>query len=764
MYNLERVRRSPEVPQKVTCGQLHGSDCEVELLPHDRYCPRCGRIAQSVAWHVPPEVIAEQGASQVRIALVCRTAGGPVRSTVEIGIVGRLGVEPLPLDLTAETTYAKLPLPSAKEKTDFTLYCHHKAARPGSWGEWESIDTEKTITLVARVPTLCPFPRVVILRHESDSQKIQVSTPVPVPHQLDGKDITPHVDNVSIAISKVTRSKSTPASMEVVVGPTAKESGRIGTVSFSCGTAKCQVPVFMIPRDASLDIPNLVYGIDFGTHGTSIAVRDTVSGNTTFLGPSRRFSSHITMPDVERPETWRFGSDVSDDDAFVYRNLKTDVRSSQEVSPDPRVVLDWYLRKLLKNWIEPDLKSKIKNPKSGNVLFVFTLPVLDNGDEFRRQHDAMLQAIQSAGYPFLGQVQTLLEPEAALFAALREVNNMEPDSPVVILDSGGGTTDVTVAKLRYEDGQCRLGDVSSASLQFHQSHAEGLLPWPDIGGNTVTMLLLPSAVRRLQKSAMKGAPDESKIVVILLKALTGKDYPWSPGLFDSQAPFRRDSSSWLRDVSGVFSALENKKLQFCNVMESTNQGEVGVTSSDVVAAAAMVARRISEKCEQFVQPQIGNSRADLVFVGGNCEIDVLRDVLREMNFVDEYHVPKGGNLRLMVVEGATKVIDFDFPPLGYGVRVEVATENWSDEVLRIEAESPLLPRARTSKPFQKGNVSVMFEIRNTDGTVEVYPGFEESWSFESAGACIASVEGNLLVLESRGGAGDEVRRRAVEIR
>jgi hypothetical protein len=125
----------------------------------------------------------------------------------------------------------------------------------------------------------------------------------------------------------------------------------------------------------------------------------------------------------------------------------------------------------------------------GNYLYVFTLPVLDDDENFAGQKAITLECARRAGFCAYNEdednLMTVTEPEAAMFYIINVMSanprdpryNLRSGDIIGVFDYGGGTLDICFGKYKLTDGQpsvdimATIGRYGDVDEQF------------DLGGN-----------------------------------------------------------------------------------------------------------------------------------------------------------------------------------------------------------------------------------------------------------------------------------------
>ncbi len=256
-------------------------------------------------------------------------------------------------------------------------------------------------------------------------------------------------------------------------------------------------------------LPEFVVGIDFGTTGTSIRIRNTATNSVYAVGPqnapdtqppladssyddgiSAQFSADRRFPTVmfaHADGKVSLGEDAivardSEANGIYVSSIKTYLRQGVETLEangkryPVRKLLTTYLRELK---LRIDSKMRTMNElDSGNTVYVFTLPVLDFGAQHEKLKFTLRQAAAEAGFP--DNSDTLITIEEPFSAALQMMRNIEtlakkktitsglrPGQRLCIVDAGGGTTDVCIGVIDQDPtGKWQLIDVNSVALHL----------------------------------------------------------------------------------------------------------------------------------------------------------------------------------------------------------------------------------------------------------------------------------------------------------
>ncbi|HEY3266436.1 MAG TPA: hypothetical protein VGM37_05890 [Armatimonadota bacterium] len=272
--------------------------------------------------------------------------------------------------------------------------------------------------------------------------------------------------------------------------------------------------------------PDIIVGLDFGTSNSSILLRDRRTETVQAVGPA---DPDTGLPLPRFPSVLWVGArgaaavgaealerQARGEDGFLVRGIKTLMR--QEEDPYTRYGVSYTTQRLLtiflgemKRLLDEALAARGEGD-FGQVLYVFCLPVLDNGERYRAQEGRMRDAARAAGFPVdePGAAVFLAEPVAAALCAARSlerVAGLAPGSRLCVVDSGGGTTDVTMGEV-VTDERGRYGfrpDAVGALIPPAYPEVEAIRTLlgargedaaPELGGDTYDMLLLARWMRQ----------------------------------------------------------------------------------------------------------------------------------------------------------------------------------------------------------------------------------------------------------------------------
>lgn len=280
-----------------------------------------------------------------------------------------------------------------------------------------------------------------------------------------------------------------------------------------------------LPRSAGAD---LVVALDFGTRNTRVRVRwrrtllpSRPAGTVDAVGDAggkEQFPSQMVVHLRESRLLWGHAaaSAIAENRLergceFAVVNLKTDLRTGANRYTEHNPA--WTSAELLRRFLERILHAvdeylstvDPERPLSRGALkvrYVVCRPVLDAnaGDEIGRAYEqTMLGALEACGVE-PGQVSFVQEPVAAAIGIARhreeELLRLEDGTAVAVVDSGGGTTDVALARVRLNNGRVDLDLQGSYALHLEDgSFASGVLQRygqrdREFGGNVLDWMLV----------------------------------------------------------------------------------------------------------------------------------------------------------------------------------------------------------------------------------------------------------------------------------
>ena len=530
----------------ILCRALHGGNCAELLQGHFQFCPVCGRRAGRLSFPTAPgtsstiHLVLQPGQTAQRVRL---NNDGPSSLSVEVSVNGpglTTGVKKLavPGRVSGEPGQKILDLrlePLAGPDGQAQLTFSSATAPPGEdpWGErpaemrhvrveWHE---RRPAQLTVLTPTLqfhsrAGRQRALRICNTGDLPLPLLLPPLPSDFAFGEMQVLPAelAPGQELALPLCFRGGTMPAARH--------------TLFFDAQSAR--VPFYLVTEQeqAGAARPDWIIAIDFGTSNTSVVGR-SIPGNG--LRPDEgqciplhgndgkdRFSSAMLYNARER--RWTFGDEAErqaqfsnpdvmliDDRNSLKMSLGQDrepylegapwsSREWMEAHPSARStltvasLLQTYFRHLKSDVIDPHLSEQA----DAHVQYVLSLPVLDglSGERYQRQRDRMLQGFSHVFDVPEEQIITELEPNCAanhlllgkgypLLRALVKKSDtiFSPGDRFVVVDSGGGTTDIAYGEFEEIRG-------TGGQLQFRILRNLGLgTDQKSFGGRTVSDFL-----------------------------------------------------------------------------------------------------------------------------------------------------------------------------------------------------------------------------------------------------------------------------------
>ena len=459
----------------------------------------------------------------------------------------------------------------------------------------------------------------------------------------------------------------------------------------------------MVPAPATLATrTRYVIGVDFGTSGTSIYKRDgrddrlpavALTDNKARAGidPPRRFPTVLYISfkggnesgfyigyEAQQKQQQKEG----DRPGLWVREIKSLLRTDKEpyvAEFGPNYRVDLLLRRFLQKLYEQIIEPQLEGGSSASVAWNFSLPVLDShqggsGQLFEMQKRRLETAIRGANYVKIGDVlEFFTEPFcAAVYLLLGHGNYRYPAGQAprdgdwaCIFDSGGGTTDVVLGRLRLEQGQMRFEEVSTLG-GYRENGENGVTTF---GGELLTrktaiylsvwqgeqskedqsyQLLLHEVARLSRQGALGGR--DAKVVgddlrSIAVQAANNEELFTQPTVVLGA---RAKPNPWL-EFGQIWDDVERYKRQLASLAlpgATTNLPFPSRESDDKTFPVTIVRREFDEVVVNKRLASMGEAMRREVFgdaddvaapaevnwvfgVGGNCRVKRVQDWLHE---------------------------------------------------------------------------------------------------------------------------------------
>lgn len=507
--------------------------CDLVLTDGYQFCPRCGRRSGRLA-DLPPQSLSLPP-GQPEWDLPLRNLGPgtlPFRvevSTPHVEVIGTPGGE-LPGGKDRTVRLRLRPEAPAQFTGVVTVWASDAERR-----SWWVKDAEREV----RVPLIVTRRQAATLYVPAQCLLFADAAPTQCLHLFN------HGDEPAVVVVQVppafTVSKTLALPGERVLSLTIEGRGSaavsvtrispIGaerTLEVTCGAQHYVVDLRpLLPPSRDPFKPDYVVGIDFGTRNTSLRLRKVAAPDEApiAIGEDRFPSALFINPAY--PKNAVIGNDALNawndptqpDDVFLVEGIKTLIRLNLEPYMESHGP-EWSIAHLLRLYLT-ELRRMIalSLEKEGirdesNILYVFTLPVLDAGEKYARQEERMRRAAGLAGFPDDHDlVWTVTEPRAAAQQIAHALphyagkagfpDGIGADTRLCVVDAGGGTTDVCLGDLKIDEAGrwsfvARVGDALTKSPGPAVDMFQGLLypetgsrrTRPDdseIGGNVIDM-------------------------------------------------------------------------------------------------------------------------------------------------------------------------------------------------------------------------------------------------------------------------------------
>lgn len=256
-----------------------------------------------------------------------------------------------------------------------------------------------------------------------------------------------------------------------------RENGDLKLSLKTCNDDMHELLIY-IEEEEKIDLipPRYVVGIDFGTENTSVYYLDVIEdkiesikiGGDTSI-PSYMYFYHdrpydppafgITAKNEASTRREEEGDLIKDIKLLLGRDNDSYISRYMNSKYTNEYLLVEFLTFLKR---EIDLFISQKNSARVKVKYVFTLPVLDNGELYKEQKEKMKKAIKdvfSNKIDIEKDVKFIKEPQAAALyffspetLSSLELPPFENNDTICIYDSGGGTTDIALLRINTGDG------------------------------------------------------------------------------------------------------------------------------------------------------------------------------------------------------------------------------------------------------------------------------------------------------------------------
>ena len=527
------------------CQNIHREGCPQKIAPGFAFCPTCGRPTVGLGiTTLTPQLTLAAGERNLKLPLTiigqrgtilrAQIAGSaPLRFQTSDGLVERF-TGPIPSPPTPTRMTIHLPLAwTGTEPPPIDVPCqiaiqittHDGAPRdgfddaPGNHARvWQSLHLRIKSPLPARLEI---ETALILLNGRARQRELILSNAGEAPLQLQ-PPIMPvgfELEAPNSSHGGWTLPAKTRRAWKIRALPNAAAGETVIPLLHNAGQKLGEICV-LVPAPTTIGARTRhVIGVDFGTSGTSIYARDgrddrleatALLDNKARLGVDdpKRFPTVLYISFRAGNESgFYIGYEAiqkqqqkeGDRPGLFVREIKSLLRTDKEpfvaeFGPNYRVdlLLRRFLQKLYAQIIEPQLEGG----GAASVAWNFSLPVLDShaggaGELFGMQKGRLENAIRGANLVKIGDaLEFFTEPFcAAVYLLLGHGNYRYPDgqSPrdgdwACIFDSGGGTTDVVLGRIRLEAGLMRFEEVSTLG-GYRESGENGVTTF---GGELLT--------------------------------------------------------------------------------------------------------------------------------------------------------------------------------------------------------------------------------------------------------------------------------------
>jgi hypothetical protein len=544
------------------------------------------------------------------------------------------------------------------------------------------------------------------------------------------------------------------------------------------GVELTTVKLLPIAAPALRTPPGLVVSIDFGTSNTSVFCLETRTGiveSISLMGDGKeRRETVLYAPDNVDPRYWQaFQEGVMAKD--VLRDLKTLVRDRTAGST---ARLQFYLRAILLHGIAAYLEGR--NPgDERTVEFVFTVPVLDgvDGPDHVHYRETLLGCARAAGYedPERGwKIRWMLEPDGGALevVSIPELSRRMTDGDrMLIMDVGGGTTDVTLGRVRLT-GRPRLDEIENVSVLSNDDQ---------FGGEMATYILGWRWVKADAEGVLPTGPDRGRIGQEneRIKTKNLVDYGWlsDPArraeaerweYFD-EVERHPNPEDWGSRFADLWTTVRAAKHQLSNdsakwveqlwkvaayTFDSKKPGprlDWKVTPLLLDSALEKPIGDICSGIQQFLQERqipLGEIK-HVAMIGGSARLQALREAIAKL-FPNRL-LPLGSYVDVAVCRGASRLYQAAPPILPIGFEFVIGKDICLELVRPGASLAKVIRRIQPLESPRGVPVEALLRCILPDGSTLPYLSLRFDNGF--SGEVLGSVSSGAVTLEARAGNG-----------
>ncbi len=679
------------------CEALHSNTCPQILDPSWHYCPHCGSAIVKFSLHEVARHFLSNGMVETKVEVhsLFPFAKGALIQVNGPGIADRAQIGLIP---DANQYFQVQFDPAEPEAVAVTVHIEKVTRQPNQDPFQDLEDVTRMISLgankldEARVEAI---PAVLTLA-PGESREIQlVATGQPFKMARFAQPAGIRVKSENNSIIR----QNQPVKVIVEAISAIKNS----SLEFFDVSDKLLASVQLVPRTVPGMKPKarFLVGIDFGTSGTSIWRSDSISG----LPPQNLLTEERppTAVFVDRPtvrSSWKYGAAAEaasreNPDGFLVTEFKKYLQEEDDTIPNLGIsassLLTWYVSKLMEDSVYARLAAGTAEQElsEGDIEWRITMPVYDSGQRSKRYRQRMLAAMREAGLYDYGNVELLLEPECALRYLVQSGTFQRAKVPmgsrVMVVDSGGGTTDVAIGTLIVDGDRLALQDVISYDMTLPKCRDNGDSIGSDFGGGDVTRLAGAYAIASFAKAGNL----ESRYSELARIAGTSGEGAAAFGFGPNQFfPTNKRQGFWHQLAPRLYDAVESVKRHLSNTPETTVVNVIGVGSDYLTLAQSDITDAIGVFSEEYatgvrdiiwLEKELGrDTPIACAFVGGN---NILMGPELTLNYETRLVKVDKESVRMAVVVGAALPIPIHVPLSPFALTVTIDHGGGSEALL-----------------------------------------------------------------------------------
>jgi hypothetical protein len=536
--------------------------CGQALLPGDLYCPDCGQPAGRIEWSLAPAPGAPSGVIRLRpggrFYLVARNSG-VAAAPVDVDPARAQGVHLLGAArrrVNAGQAQAFELAHVPEEEIRGSLLARSEDGPRAEWWErrsWRAHDVRLTLRVVVREEQWVGGSPALLFPPGVRRQYARVWNDAETERSLETESPAGYLVTCGGEAGRPLP-VAAGGSVELAVASAGAGPERAADTQWHPFPEAAPTPILRLASARPDPGADVVVAIDFGTRNTGVRVRwrrplapGKPAGTVDAVGDrgdTARFPTQMVLHRQGR--TFRWGTEAAEyiaasrmtEGEAPVLNLKTLLREGQqrftEINPEwtNEALVTRYFERIIHRLDEYFRTADPDRPlfrRGMDVRFVVCRPVLDanEGDEKgRRYEEALRAALVHCDVP-AASISFVQEPVAAAIGIARRraegLLGLPDGTAVAVVDSGGGTTDVALARVRLHGGRVSLDIAGSAALwlaaenpalaaleHWGQTGTQAAILERQLGGNTLDWALawkLATAAAEVLESSGKALPD-----------------------------------------------------------------------------------------------------------------------------------------------------------------------------------------------------------------------------------------------------------------